>query len=240
MRANNIEILCTRQLQQHIVATVIENEITIDCVPFIKSELIVANEIVETVNVLAVKKITAIFTSTNAVEAVIQRLSTKPDWNIFCIGGVTKETVIGFFGEKAIKGTARNAEVLAEKIIDGNNNDELVFFCGDQRLDDLPQIVRKHSLQINEVIVYNTIYTPHVINKNYDGILFFSPSAVHSFFIENTITTDVILFAIGKTTADAIGTYVSNEILTSDWPRQEQLVEKLIGYFKTVKQEDRS
>jgi uroporphyrinogen-III synthase len=239
MRANNIEILCTRQLQQHVIATVIENGITIDCVPFIKSELITTNEIVETINALANKKITAIFTSTNAVEAVIQRLSAKPDWDIFCIGGITKETAIGFFGEEAIKGTARDAKVLAEKIIAGNNN-ELVFFCGDQHLDDLPQIVKKHSLQLNEIIVYNTIYTPHVINKNYDGILFFSPSAVHSFFIENTIVTDVILFAIGKTTADAIGTYVSNEIVTSDWPRQEQLVEKLIGYFKTMKQENRS
>jgi len=240
MQLNKVEILCTRSLPESIVAKAIDNEIHIDCIPFIKAESISTNEVIDTIQSLATKKIRAIFTSLNAVEEVIAKLSAKPDWEIFCIGGVTKEEIIRFFGPDAVKNSARNAETLADKIITNKSNDEIVFFCGDHRMNTLPKILNENHININEVIVYNTIYTPHLIEKNYDGIIFFSPSAVHSFFSDNTIPTDVILFAIGKTTSDIIGTYVSNETIISEWPRQEEMIEKVVEYFSNIKHENKS
>ncbi|MEI9934658.1 MAG: hypothetical protein WDM71_07335 [Ferruginibacter sp.] len=52
------------------------------------------------------------------------------------------------------------------------------------------------------------------------------------FFDINTIATDVIVFAIGKTTATAVHTYVNNELVTSKWPGKEQMIEQVIQYFE--------
>lgn len=231
MQENNITILCTRPLTDSLIAKAFENGITIDIVPFIKTEQVKTKSVLTKLNDLSKRKIAAVFTSMNAVEAVIASLSEKPDWDIYCMGGVTKEKVISFFGENAIKKTARNAVNLAEKIIAANEKKEIIFFCSDHRLDRLPGILDNSSIAFQELVVYNTVETPHTIEKNYEGILFFSPSAVHSFFSENTITTDVILFAIGKTTASTITTYVSNEVVASEWPRQEELIEQVIQYY---------
>ena len=46
------------------------------------------------------------------------------------------------------------------------------------------------ELSVDEVIVYKTIETPKVLTKQYDGILFFSPSAVKSFFSKNSIVNN--------------------------------------------------
>jgi uroporphyrinogen-III synthase len=234
MHTNDVSILCTRLLPESIIAKALENGIRIDIVPFIKTEAVAKKAIVEEIHELANRKTAVVFTSLNAVEAVIPHLSSKPDWDIYCMGGVTKETVINFFGENVIKRTARNAVNLAEKIIAAKVQQEIIFFCSDHRLDKLPDILKTHAINFKEVIVYNTIETPHFIEKNYEGIIFFSPSAVHSFFLENTIATDVILFAIGKTTAAMIATYVSNEIVASEWPGQEQLIDQVIQYYNEV------
>jgi uroporphyrinogen-III synthase len=235
MQTSDVPILCTRPLPESIIAKAFENGIRIDIIPFIKTKSIASKEIVEQIQALANKKVAVIFTSLNAVEAVIPHLSAKPDWDIYCMGGVTKELVINFFGEAAIKKTARNAVHLAEKIIAENVQQEIIFFCSDHRLDKLPDVLKTHAINFTEVIVYNTIETPHFIEKNYEGIIFFSPSAVHSFFSDNTIAMDVVFFAIGKTTAATIATYVSNEIVASEWPGQEQLIDQVIHYYNEVK-----
>src|SRR5258706_9822828 len=45
--------------------------------------------------------------------------------------------------------------------------------------------------------------------KVYDGILFFSPSGVESFFNTNEVNEQTILFAIGNTTATEIKKYTN-------------------------------
>jgi uroporphyrinogen-III synthase len=150
---------------------------------------------------------------------------------------VIREAAINFFGETSIKKTARNAVNLAEKIVAGNIEEEIIFFCSDHRLDKLPTILKTNKVHFKELIVYKTIETPVLIEKHYEGILFFSPSAVHSFFSQNTIATDTILFSIGKTTAGTIATYASNEVVASEWPGQEQLISQVISYYNEIKHE---
>jgi uroporphyrinogen-III synthase len=81
------------------------------------------------------------------------------------------------------------------------------------------------------VVVYETIETPVKIDKKYNGILFFSPSAARSFFSINKIDTDTVLFAIGTTTAVELRKFSHNKILVGEHPNKEQLAEKAIGYF---------
>ena len=85
----------------------------------------------------------------------------------------------------------------------------IVFFSGDQRRDELPEKLKKNHIEVEEIVVYKTIETPEPISKSYNAILFFSPSAVQSFFSKNTINDSTQIFAIGSTTARAAEPYAS-------------------------------
>lgn len=230
MLSNNVRILCTRPLSDTLINKASEKGIDITCVPFIKTQNIATPAVTDRIHHLSSKQINAIFTSLNAVESVIQELQHKPAWRIFCMGGVTKDLVFKFFGEKYVAATAKNATLLAEKVIAAKVKDA-VFFCGDQRMDDLPEILHANNINVEEVIVYTTVQTPEVIEQNFKGIVFFSPSAVHSFFSTNTIALTVVLFAIGKTTAATIQSYCTNKIIISDWPGRESMIDKVLEYY---------
>lgn len=175
---------------------------------------------------------TVVFTSMNAVEAVAYyQEGAQPDWNIYCIGTTTNKLVAQHFGQETIIGIANDATSLAELIIEDRFIDEVIFFCGDQRRDELPAILRKNDVEVNEIEVYQTIPVAHKIEKIYQGILFFSPSAVASFFKNNRVPDATILFAIGNTTATEIRKYSTNKIITSDEPGKENLVKKMMEYF---------
>lgn len=233
MQVINKHILCTRSLETAHVQKAVDNGLQIDTVPFIRTEALDSPAFAQQVQQAAAKPATVVFTSIKAVEAVMAQLSTMPQWTIYCLGGVTKELLKSHFGETAIAGASKNATSLAEKIIAAPvRPGEVFFFCGDQRLDELPQLLKQHQIGVEEIIAYSTRQTPHTIEKSYEGILFFSPSAVHSFFSENTIHTDVVLFAIGKTTAATIHSYVCNTTITSEWPGQEHMIDLVIDYFK--------
>lgn len=225
-------ILCTRPLDSMLVYKAANSSVAIDEINFVETEPVLAENVIQQIKDLASKKITVVFTSMNAVDAVTSQLTSAPDWNIYCVGGMTKETVFNFFGEHAVKGTGKNAKTLAEKIILSGNIKEVVFFCGQQRLDELPETLSANDIKVDEIVVYKTTLIPNFITKDYDGILFFSPSAVHSFFSDNTIATSVVLFSIGNTTTATIKTYCTNKVITSEWPGKENMIDKVLEYYK--------
>jgi uroporphyrinogen-III synthase len=180
------------------------------------------------------KSAVAIFTSINAVNIVSKILEQfpngKPSLKIYSIEGKTNDELNKVFpGNEVI--TAGNASELAYKIVNDKIK-EAVFFCGNKRMDDLPAILRTSHVTINEVIVYETIETPEKMNSEWDAVLFFSPSAVNSFFLMNTIEEKTVCFAIGDTTANSIKRHTKNKIFCSDFPSQEKLMMIMIDYFK--------
>ncbi len=231
MPQNNISILCTRLLDQSLITKAAGKGIMITVLPFIEIKKLETPAFKEQLNHFALQKINVAFTSVYAVENVASNITTKPAWKISCIGGATKEAVSKYFGEDSLEVTAKNASLLARKIVDQGAIKEVFFFCGDQRLDDLPETLRANNIRVQQIIAYHTIKTPHDVSEDYNGILFFSPTAVHSFFSLNTVRTDVIMFSIGKTTTATIQTYCTNKVITSEWPGQENLVEKVLEYF---------
>lgn len=232
MQQSNIHLLSTRMLDDALIAKAADNHLTIECVSFIETKHLESDALQERLEALANEHVTAVFTSMNAVNAVATQLPVLPSWKIFCTGGITKEYVIKYFGETAIAATAKNATILAEKIIAANPSSKLLFFCGDQRLNDLPEMLQAHGKTVEEIIVYTTEQTPVFIEKNYEGILFFSPSAVHSFFSLNTIATNVVLFSIGQTTAATIQSYCTNRVIVSQWPGAESMIDLVIEYYE--------
>lgn len=232
MQNDNIHILCTRPLPETLIEEAFQAGIEIEVSPFIETESILSVEVQQEIELASTESATVVFTSMNAVDAVTIFLdSLQPDWAIYSIGTATGRLVKEYFGEAKIAGTASDAASLAGLIAEDRFVDEVIFFCGDQRRDELPEILRQHEVVVNEIVVYQTISVPHKIEKQYHGILFFSPSAVQSFFQKNKLTDTTILFAIGNTTANEIKKYSTNKIIISDAPGKENLVSKMIEYF---------
>lgn len=229
---NRISILCTRPLNATLVDEAMNAGIHIHELSFIETEPIQSITVQQEIEQVVLQKATVVFTSMNAVEAVaFYQEGTQPDWDIYCIGTTTNKLVAKYFGQEKIKGTANDAASLAELITEDRFIDEVIFFCGDQRRDELPAILQEHDIEVNEIEVYQTISIAHKIDKVYHGILFFSPSAVASFFKNNKLPDATILFSIGNTTANEIKKYSSNKIITSDEPGKEHLVMKMMEYF---------
>ncbi|HRH61009.1 MAG TPA: uroporphyrinogen-III synthase [Chitinophagaceae bacterium] len=235
MPQNKVRVLCTRNLDQLLISKAAAKNIFIDAIPFIKTESLETGEFTDLINKLSSENIIAIITSVNAAEGVFTHTNSAPNWKIFCTGGATKEYIKKHVPEKSITGTAKNASLLAEKIIKMKPAENIYFFCGDQRLNDLPEKLRLNNMAVTEIVSYKTIQTPVNIEEDYDGIMFFSPSAVHSFFSLNTIHLNVTVFAIGITTAQVIHTYCINKTLVSEWPGAENMTMLTINYFEENK-----
>jgi uroporphyrinogen-III synthase len=224
-------------LDQSLVEEARRNNLEIDIMSFIETtpvrDIVLEKEIENALHQTAV----VVFTSMNAVDAVASRLKEqKPDWKIFCIGYTTRQLAENYFGKQSIAGIANSASELAEVIADEGNTSDVIFFCGDQRRDELPDGLRSHDIRVKEIIVYQTTNQPHLVDKGYQGILFFSPSAVESFFTNNKVSDKTVFFAIGMTTASAIKKYSANQVIISDEPGKENLVHIAIDFFSKQKQ----
>ncbi|MEO8766478.1 MAG: uroporphyrinogen-III synthase [Ginsengibacter sp.] len=231
MQKNKVSILSTRPVGKALVGKAAQHDIAIAEVSFINTSVINSAAIAQKIHGLISKPITAIFTSMNAAEAVAKFLFTKPSWKIFCTGTTTKKIIEEMFGKESICATADGAELLADKILGNASIKNVVFFCGDQRREELPARLINNGIGVEEVIVYKTIETPTALAQQYDAILFFSPSAVKSFFTKNSIAETTQLFAIGNTTAAAAQPFTKQAVIISGKPGKESLVNLAIEHF---------
>jgi uroporphyrinogen-III synthase len=170
----------------------------------------------------------------NAAAAVInclKAINADPEWIIYTLGGVTNTIISNYFTSSEIFSSANNAREIAQTII-SNEEDEVVFFCGNQRREELPALLQSKNIKVDELVVYETLETPVKINKDYRGILFFSPSAVKSFFSINKIEQTTVLFAIGKTTAKALKQFSNNKVLVGTQPNKEHLAQQAMQYLQ--------
>jgi uroporphyrinogen-III synthase len=231
-----VRILSTRPVEESLIEKAAGKGIAVDVLSFIDTVPLEDMNVVGKISQYAQQNCIIIFTSMNAVDSVIHQLNNaKPVWKIFCMGNTTKQLVKDFFGDDHIIATASSATALAGEITNWkkSENDDLpvIFFCGDQRRDELPGKLRQEGIAIEEIITYKTIETTHQVTAAYSGILFFSPSAVHSFFKTNKSGTGTVLFAIGETTANTISMYSNNKIVIGDTPAKDELLKKAIDWL---------
>jgi uroporphyrinogen-III synthase len=234
MSSAEIHILSTRPLPETLIDEAARHGILIETQAFILTEPVNDEDMRQRVRALGQQRLAAIFTSMNAVEAV-REWTGRADWDIFCIGLATRRLAEAYFGPGSIAGTAESAKALAEVIIRENPGREVHFFCGNQRRPELPGVLKQAGLIIHELVVYHTISNPVRTERSYDGIAFFSPSAVDSYFSVNTVSAGATLFAIGWTTAEAIRVYSANPLIVSGQPDKEKLIHEMIDHFQTKK-----
>lgn len=231
MQETKIKILSTRPVGKALIQGAALHNIIIEEISFITTEKNINIATGGKIEQLSKQSINAVFTSMNAVEAVKSFIQPPSSWKIFCIGNTTRKLAESIFGKKNIAATAGNALHLAENIISDQSIKKVYFFCGNQRRDDLPEKLTANNISVEELIVYKTIQTPQKVTQQYDGILFFSPSGVHSFFMKNAISYETQLFAIGTTTADALKPFSKQDVIVADMPGKENLIAKAIDYF---------
>ncbi|MBC7851334.1 MAG: uroporphyrinogen-III synthase [Chitinophagaceae bacterium] len=234
MPQTKINILTTRPIGQPLIDEAAAKGIKIQTQSFINTIPIDTAYVQQEIEQAFLQSTIVVFTSMNAVEAVANYLEDQqPDWQIYTLGQTTQSLAVKHFGEHSIAGTAGNATELAEKIVEEIEADQVLFFCGDQRRDELPTILESNDIEVQEIEVYQTIPTPIKIPSQFDGILFFSPSAVDSFFSVNKISEKTLLFAIGDTTARQIKKHSNNKTIVSDSPGKETLFKAMMEVFST-------
>jgi len=171
-----------------------------------------------------------IFTSKNAVKAFLRQTEglDKSKFNAFCVGEKTK-ALLEKNGLKVIE-IAENASDLAHFITKNHENEVFLFLCGNQRRDELPQVLNENNVYFVEVKVYKTLLQSKVFKRTFDGILFFSPSGIRSYLLENKLA-DSTMFCIGKTTAQEAKKH-SDNIIIANKPTVENVLVQAINHYK--------
>ena len=230
-----VNILCTKRIKPLLAGKAAVQGIRIKVVEFIRIHLLISEETAEAFKKTGPEAV-YVFTSANSVDALYKLVNTyqlniNKQAIIYATEGRTAAMVKQLFPQFQIAGTAPTASELAGKII-GNKEKKLTFFCGNIRRQELPAKLKEKGIGLNEIQVYRTELTPVKVDEKFDGVLFFSPSAVSSFFEKNKLSAGVTCFAVGETTAEALREYTNNKIIVARQPLQEQVIDLIIDHYK--------
>jgi uroporphyrinogen-III synthase len=169
-----------------------------------------------------------VFTSQNAVMGFEKNAVLCDEKKFcFCLNGATQQAL-----EKRgwkILAVAKSSDELADVIIQSNVG-EVIFCCGNIRMNTIPERLKQLSIKLHEFVVYETVFTPQRIEQHFDVIVFFSPSGVESFFSSNTLKNDVVAFCIGEATAKALKQFWKGSVFTSKIPSVENLLRQVVVY----------
>ncbi len=140
-----------------------------------------------------------VISSKNAVNALLTHAPAKEFRfkNIYCVGRKTKRLIERKIGP--VRHVENNASALADHLVEYMEGTELTYFCSNIRMDTLPDVLSENGLSVHEVVAYTTKFAPVKIDRNAEGIMFFSPSGVQSFLLKNQPAS--IAFCIGESTA---------------------------------------
>lgn len=171
-----------------------------------------------------------IFTSQNAVKVVMEsptgkELSSK---KIYCVGDKTA-AFLATYG-LSVERSANYGSDLARIITQDYSDSEFLFFCGKKRREDIPVMLDSHSIPLTQVEVYDTVLLPQKVVRAFDGILFFSPSAVQSYSTCNPLQ-DSLAFCIGHTTAEEAKKRGA-KIEIANTPSIESVIARAASYFR--------
>ena len=166
-------ILITASINTSLLNELAASDFEADVVPFIETFFVKTEEVQQQIKNVLNKQANVIFTSNNAVKAVVENMQHyKPRWKIYCIGNTTKALAEEYFGKDAIAATADDGTALAKKIIPEQNQPlEVYFFCGDKRRNELPDLLKENNIIVNEIEVYITTILEHSVEKNYEAVL---------------------------------------------------------------------
>jgi len=148
--------------------------------------------------------------------------------NIYCVGKRTKRLIEKKIGK--VNHVENSADKLANYLVENLEEREITFFCGNLRRDELPDKLKNNNIKVTEIECYKTSFTPKKIESKYQGILFFSPSAIQSYLRENK-SNQSMAFCIGQTTGNEAQKYFEN-VIVSKLSTVESVIKSVNEYFQ--------
>lgn len=175
-----------------------------------------------------------IITSLHAAKVIVQHTPVHilHTCSIYCVGTQIRD-YISTHCRATIVLCMPYARELASAIVEEYKHVSFAFYCGRKHLKDLPDVLSENHVKCHTCEVYDTIAvsTP-TDTSGVDGIVFFSPSGVDSFFQSNALPSSTMCFCIGTTTALQLTSFVKKErILTSAHPSVKATLEAVQDYF---------
>jgi hydroxymethylbilane synthase len=172
-----------------------------------------------------------VITSQNAVDALTENftVSELKFENIYCVGRRTKRKIENKIGKVAH--TENSAEKLANYLVKNIDEGEITYFCGNKRRGELPTILTDNKIIVNEIECYQTQLTPRKIDDKNQGVLFFSPTGIESYLLENITSENCVAFCIGDTTASEAKKHFNN-VIVAELPTVESVIKSVNNYFK--------
>lgn len=171
-----------------------------------------------------------IFTSKNAVEAVLSQHKIATTQPIYAVGEKTKQKALQYAAFQNIKtpDTQENTEALI-KLLEKEKSNNFLYFCGKKRLPYLEQYFNQKKKQYKAIEVYDTLLSPPsgLNTANYQWLCFCSPTAVASYLKKYTILPFHKMLCIGKTTAAILQKHTANVTVA---PKAS--VESMLNYLK--------
>ena len=169
-----------------------------------------------------------IITSKNCVNAILNNcpadeLKFK---TIYCVGRRTKKLIEQKIGPVSI--SAKNAKTLAGKLVEALEGQEVSYFCSDIRMDDLPYILSKHNIKVNEIVAYSTKLEAPKLPESIEGVLFYSPSTIESFLKNNSPTCTA--YCIGESTAKEAAKHFE-DVRVAKIPTVESVIELVNNHY---------
>jgi uroporphyrinogen-III synthase len=233
--SKNIQILYTGQAIEKGIEENIPKNLAIDTIPFIETALSTDLNTLEELHNLERENAFIVVTSQISVSWLKKNIKSVPNWSIACMKGQTQKALVELGWEALIQYTDTNSLEIAKKIALNTPKSTTINFVGsNQRLANLPDYLKKEGYQVKELIAYTTTEKYQEIEKQYDAIIFLSPSAVNSFFEHYSIGEQVTLFAIGQTTADAVSKKTRNKIIISNGNSQLELFNTIINHYQSL------
>lgn len=229
-----VNILCTKQLEPLLAGKAAVQGIRMVMRPFIQINHTDTPETRSSIEQLSGDDVWA-FTSHHAVES-LHYLARKHRLNLpnppgaYTMDGRTAEKCRHLFPGINILGMANNARSLGLHIAKQDER-KVVFFCGNLRRQELPEILKNENIALKEIQVYETVSIPVKVTESFDGIMFFSPSGINSFLEQNNLPSHAVCFAIGETTANALRQITKGLVRIAPQPTQESIVNLVIAYY---------
>lgn len=194
----------------------------------------------------------AVFTSANAVRAVVERadaigvprdeLSSR---RLAVVGPSTAAVVEAALRWPDFVPTGNTSEVLAQELVDVENA-RILLPRGDLAGDALPDTLRARGAFVDEIVVYRTVAGPGVPEivsgvreSAVDALLFASASAVR--FVAAALDADPaiarlrptwpVAVCLGPVTADAARESGFRSVVVADGTTQQELIYRVVVWF---------
>lgn len=226
-----MSILCTRNITDEELLMMKAMDQQYDIIPFIALHFSEEEQIKSQVEKLVEEPIIAIFTSPAAVHAVQHFINATPsDWQIICTEPRTRQLLEEWLGQHSILHSGIDAAAILPYFSTLSQNRRIIVFRGDKSLPSIPKALHLHGFEFETIEVYRNIAQPQRLQQDYDYYLFYSPSAVAAFLMDNSIPDDKLAIAIGKTTKAYLEKNNIRNIVAASTPDLASMLQLIKNY----------